>query len=98
MARLTCLDSVSQWEHEQVSKYPEIGIFIEKLKNIIKEKPENGLPAPILLANTGKILPCLKRSVSITLFSSRYAIGYSHITATYFYNENDIIIARLDYT
>jgi len=97
MARLTCLDSVSQWEHEQVSKYPEIGIFIEKLKNIIKEKPEGGLPDPILLAN-GKNLPCLKRSVSITLFSRRYAIGYSCLTATYFYNENDIIIARMDYS
>jgi hypothetical protein len=23
MARLTCLGSVSQWEHEQVSKYPD---------------------------------------------------------------------------
>jgi len=88
---------VSQWEHEQISKYPEIGIFIEKLKKIIKEKPENGLPDPILLESTGKILPCLKRSVSIALFSRRYAIGYSYITATYFYNENDIIIARMDY-
>jgi len=98
MARLTCLDSVSQWEHEQVSNYPEIGIFIEKLKNIIREKPESGLPDPILLANTAKNLPCLKRSVSITLFSRRYAIGYSYLTATYLYNENDIIIVRMDYT
>jgi len=44
MARLTCHDSVSQWEHEQVSK------------------------------------------------------GYSYITATYFYNENDIIIAHMVYS
>jgi len=98
MARLTCLDSVSQWEHEQVSKYPEIGIFIEKLKNLIMEKPENGLPDPILLESAGKILPCLKRSVSITLFSRRYALGYSYITATYFHNENDIIIAHMAYS
>ena len=98
MARLTCLNSVSQWEREQVLKYPEIGIFIEKLKNIIKDKPESGLPDPVLLGNTGKNLPCLKRSVNITLFPRRYAVGYSFLTATYFYNENDIIIVRLDYS
>ena len=96
MAKLTCLGSVSQWEREQVSKYPEIGIFIEKLKRLIKEKPEGGLPDPILLG--GKILPCLRRSVSITLFPSRYAIGYSYITATYFHNENDIIITHMVYS
>jgi len=60
MARLTCLNSVSQWEREQVSKYPEIGMFIKKLKNLIIEDPERGLPDPILLADTGKKLPCLK--------------------------------------
>jgi len=98
MAKLTCLNSVSQWEHEQISKYPEIGIFIRKLKNLIMENPERGLSDPILLPDTGKNLPCLKRSVSITLFSRRYAIGYSNITATYLYNENDIIIVRIDYS
>jgi hypothetical protein len=73
-------------------------VFIEKLKNLIKEKPEGGLPDPIFLPDIGKKLPCLKRSVSITLFPRRYALGYSYITATYFYNESDIIVAYMDYS
>jgi hypothetical protein len=85
---------VSQWEREQVAKYPEIGIFIEKLKNIIREKPEKGFPDPIL-SDTGKKLSCRKHSVNITLFSRRYAIGYSYIIASYLYNENNIIIAKM---
>ena len=97
MAKLICLNSVSQWEREQVSKYPEIGIFIEKLKNMIREKPEIGFPDPIL-SGSGKALPCRKRSVNITLFSRRYAIGYSYITASYLYNENDIVIAKMIYS
>ena len=97
MVRLICLNSVSQWEHEQISKYPEIKVFIEKLKEIIKKNPESGLPDPILLVDTGKILPCRKRSINITLFPYRYALGYSYITATYFYNKNDIIIAKMNY-
>jgi len=95
MARLTCLNSVSLWEREQISKYPEIGIFIEKLKNMIKDNPENGLPDPILMA--GKKLPCKKRSVNITLFSNRYAIGYGCLTATYLSNSNDVVIVRMEY-
>ena len=97
MVRLVCLNSVSQWEHEQVSKYPNIRIFIEKLKNIIREKPEMGLHDPILSLKTGKRLPCRKHSVNITLFPRQYAIGYSFIEATYLYNGNDIIIVRMDY-
>ena len=97
MANLVCLNSVSQWEREQVSKYPNVGIFIEKLKNIVREKPEKGLPDPILSLNTGKNLPCRKHSVNITLFSRHYAIGYSFIEATYLYNGNNIIIVRMDY-
>jgi hypothetical protein len=89
---------VSQWEHEQIFKYPEIEIFIEKLKKLIREKPESGLPDPILLADREKNLPCLKRSVNISLFPERYAIGYSHITATYLWNGNDIAIIRIDYS
>jgi hypothetical protein len=88
---------VSRWEHEQVSKYPEIGIFIEKLKNIIREKPEKGLVDPILSLDTGRNLPCRKHSVNITLFPRQYAIGYSFVKATYLYNGNEIIIVRMDY-
>ena len=94
MAKLKCLNSVSQWEHEQITKYPEIKVFIEKLKNIISEKPEKGLLDSII-SNTGKILPCRKHSVNITLFSRRYAIGYSYIVASYLFNENDIIIIKI---
>jgi len=97
MANLICLNSVSQWEREQVSKYPEISVFIKKLKNIIREKPEKGFLDPIL-SHTGKKLPCRKHSVNITLFSRRYAIGYSYLTASYLYNENDIIIAKMSYS
>ena len=96
MARLICLNSVSRWEHEQISKYPEVGMFIEKLKNIIMKKPEKGLLDPILL--NGEKLPCRKLSVNITLFSRRYAIGYSSLTASYLYNGNDVIIAKIIYS
>jgi len=28
----------------------------------------------------------------------RYAIGYSYLTASYLFNENDIIIAKMSYS
>ena len=97
MARLTCLNLVTQWEHNQASKYPEISLFIEKLKNDILKKPDSGLPAPTLSVK-GKILPCLKKSVNISMFSYQYALGYNFITATYVYNENDILIIKMYYS
>jgi|GEM_PF-2221962 len=97
MAKLTCLNSVSQWEREQISKYPEAGMFIKKLKNNIMEKPEKGLLDPIIF-DAGRNLPCRKQSVSISLFSNRYAIGYSYIVATYLYNEDNVVIVKLDYS
>ena len=98
MARLTCLNSVSQWEHEQISKYPEIELFIEKLKNNIREKPEKGLLDPIILFDTRENLPCRKQSVSISLFSRQYAVGYSFIVATYLQNNDDIFIVKMNYS
>ena len=55
MVKLTSLHSVSQWEREQISKYPEIGIFIEKLKEKVVDKPEKGIPNE-MLSETGKII------------------------------------------
>jgi hypothetical protein len=89
---------VSQWEREQVSKYPEIRVFIEKLKSLIKEKPESGLQDPIFLPEIKKALPCRKRSVSIALFPNRYVLGCNYITATYFSSGDDVVIARMDYS
>jgi hypothetical protein len=73
-------------------------MFIEKLKNLIREKPEGGLLDPILMAGTGKVLPCRKRSVSIALFPHRYVIGCNFITASYISNGDDILIARMGYS
>jgi len=70
-------------------------MFIEKLRNIIFEKPEKGLSDPILSLDTGKNLPCKKHSVSLALFPRQYAIGYGFITATYLYDGNNIIIVRI---
>ena len=94
MAKLTCLNSVSQWENEQILRYPDIKIFIEKLKKMIREKPQDGLDDP-LLSGTGKVIPCLKRSIAIDLFSYQYAIGYSYITANYVYNGTDVVILKM---
>ena len=97
MVKLTCLDSVSQWKHEQVSRYPEISLFIDKLKNMIREKPQHGLPDPFL-SETGKTIPCLKYSVYISLFSCRYALGYSFVTASYVYNNTDALIIKMTFS
>jgi hypothetical protein len=88
---------VSQWETEQVSKYPELNLFIEKLKNMICKKPESGLPDPCLSIK-GKTIPCRKQSVNITLFSFKYALGYNFITASYVYNENIIYIIKMAFS
>jgi hypothetical protein len=97
MVKLRCLNSVSQWEHEQVFNYPEIEIFVQKLKDIIKAKPGAGLNDP-LLSESGKIIPCRKQSVNIALFSNRYAIGYNYLTASYIYNDTDIVIVKMKFT
>jgi len=97
MAKLICLDSVSQWEHKQVTLYPEIKVFIEKLKRMIMEKPESGLYDPVLL-ETGVTVPCRKRSVSIALFSYSYAIGYGFLSAHYLYNTETVMIVKMTYS
>ena len=98
MVKLICLDSVSQWEHEQVSQYPVLRIFIDKLKNIIRNKPDKGLPDPILLPGMKKNLRSLKHSVNISIFSRQYAIGYDFITATYLYKDPVVIVIKMDFS
>jgi hypothetical protein len=97
MVRLTSLNSVDQWEAEQAAGYPEITIFIENLKNLIREKPELGQPGP-LLSIKGITLPCRKHSVKISLFSNRYAIGYDFLTAHYLSNETDAGIVKMNFS
>ena len=97
MAKSKCLDSVSQWEREQVSQYPELKVFIDKLIDIIEKKPGGGRPDP-LLSETGINLPCKKHSVNISLFSPQYAIGYKFITASYLYNGSDIVIVKMSFS
>ena len=97
MAKLICHSSVSQWEHEQVSKYPEIKFFIDKLKNNICKKPESGFPDPCL-SIAGKTIPYSKSSVNISLFPYKHAVGYNFITAYYIYNEDIIYIAKIAYS
>ena len=97
MVNLTCLNSVSQWKHEQITKYPEIIAFIEKLEKVIKEKPEKGLSDPMLSVN-GKEIPCYKQSINIALFSHRHAIGFGYITASYVYNNTDALIVKMKFS
>jgi hypothetical protein len=89
---------VSQWERDQVLQYPELQIFIDKLKDLIIKKPEKGLSDPLLLPGMKENLPCLKHSVNLSLFSSQYAIGYNFITASYLNGVNEIIIVRMDFS
>ena len=96
MVRLSRHNSVSQWKHEQVLRYPEIKLFIEKLETMVKDNPDKGLFDPIL-SETGEIWTCRKQSVNITLFSHWYAIGYSYIIAHYIYNETDVYIIRMSF-
>jgi hypothetical protein len=96
MVKLILLNSASQWETRQISDYPAIEEFINILKGLIRENPGAGLYDPIL-SETGKEIPCRKRSVNISLFSNRYAIGYNHITAHYLYNNNKALIIKMGY-
>jgi hypothetical protein len=64
---------------------------------MIKNKPDKGLPDPILIPGMKKNLPSLKHSVNISLFSCQYAIGYSFITATYLYKDPDAFIIKMNY-
>jgi len=97
MAKLIWRNSVSQWEHEQVSRYPEIIFFINKLKNMICKKPESGQPDP-RLSIRGKTIPYLKLSVNISLFPYKHAVGYNFLTASYVYNEKIIYIAKMAFS
>jgi len=94
MAKLICLSSASQWELEQVSKYPELKLFIDKLKGMIEKKPDKGLPASFVSIN-GKNVSCFKQSVNLSLFPQQYALGYNFITALYVYNNITIAVINL---
>ena len=93
--KLTCLDSASQWEFEQTSKYHEVKIFIDSLKRLIVENPEKGVLDPFIFL--GKTLPFRKRMINISIFPARYAIGYSYITAHYLLGSKEIVIVRFGY-
>ena len=97
MVRLTYLDSAYLWKHEQILQYPLIEEAIHKLEKMIMEKPEQGLPDPIL-SITGKSIQCFKHSVNIPLFSNRYAIGYNFITANYIFNKYVARIILMKFT
>jgi len=96
MVKLTCLDFASQWERNETSRYPELGIFIEKLKRTVRENPGKGRLDPILYK--GQELPCLKRSVKIEIIPRHNAIGYSFITAWYVHDDSNVIIVNMDYS
>jgi hypothetical protein len=85
---------VSQWEHEQISKYPEISFFTDKLKSLISANPGGGFYDP-LLSSDGKIIPCRKRSINVSLFSHQYSLGYEFITAYYIYNSKEAFIFKM---
>jgi hypothetical protein len=97
MGKLICLNSARQWELEQVSKYPEIKLFIDKLKNIIEKRPEKGLPDSFISVK-GKTVPCFKHSVNLSLFPHQYALGYNFITALYVCSKTDILIIDLHFS
>ncbi|WP_461245949.1 hypothetical protein [Treponema sp. R6D11] len=88
---------MSQWELEQVSKYPEMKLFIEKLKDMIEKHPEKGLPDSFLSVK-GKSVPFLKQSVNLSLFPHQYALGYNFITAFYVCNNTEILIIDLHFS
>jgi len=93
MAKLTCLNSASKWELEQVSKYPEMKLFVDKLKNIVEKHPEKGLSDSFLSVN-GKTVPCFKHTVNLLLFPHEYALGYDFISALYVFNNKEILIIK----
>jgi len=93
---LICRNLASPWEHEQVSLYPEMALFIDKLKSLIEKHPERGLPVSIFLSD-GRTLLCKKHSVRLTLFPPRYSIGYDFITAIYLIGNDGITIVEMEY-
>jgi len=97
MAKLICPNSVSRWELEQVSKYPELALFIDKLKDMIEKHPEKGL-SDSFLSVKGKTVPCFKQSVSLSLFPPQYSLGYNFITVLYVYNDINVLIIDLHYS
>jgi len=97
MAKSICLGSVSQWESDQVSNYPEIKLFIDKLKDMIEKHPEKGLPDSFISAK-GKTVHYLKQSVNLSIFPPQYALGYNFITAFYVCTNTDIIIIDLHFS
>ncbi|MDR1802676.1 MAG: hypothetical protein LBQ94_03635 [Treponema sp.] len=98
MVNLICLNSVSQWERDQVLQYPELQLFIDKLKDIIRKNPNNGFPDPLLLPGMRKNLPCFKHSVKISLFSNKNAMGYSFVTASYLPTDTEVIIMKMSFS
>ena len=96
MAKLTCHGSVSQWEHEQVSKNPGISFFIEKLKSNITKAPDRGRSTTISIS--GKIVPCYTQSVNIRFFPREFIAGSNFITASYVYNDDIIYILQMIFT
>ena len=98
MVNLSCLNIVSQWKRDQILQYPELRIFIDKLKDIIKKKPEKGFSDPLLFPGMKRNLRCLKHSVNISLFSHQYAIGYNFITASYLYTNTQAIIVKMNFS
>ena len=95
MAKSICRDFAFHWEREQISKYPEIEVFIEKLKIIIKENPDGGKPDPIVF--NGKKLLCKRHAVKIELFPRHNAMGYSFLVADYLCEGDDIYIIGMNY-
>jgi len=96
MVKLTCLNSVTEWKTRQISAYPEIAFFIERLEKKICEEPDAGMYEPIL-SKKDVLLPCRRKDINIRLFSNHYAIGYSYISANYLYNNESAIIVRMNY-
>jgi len=92
-----CYTGIRWWEQKQVSKYPEIKIFIDKLKSNICKKPESG-HLDSYLSITGKTIPYRKLSVYISLFSNEYALGYNFITASYVFNNDIIYIMKMTFS
>ena len=97
MLTVNCHSSVTEWEKEQISKYPEIEFYIDKLKRLITGNPEKGIPYHYL-SKSGKKVNYKKRHIPVDLFSSQYAVGYKYVSASYVYNSNYIYIFYISYS
>ena len=95
MAKSICLDTVSQWGRDQIFRYPEMGLYIDKLISLIETHPRRGVPDPFLW--NGRELPFRKHSVKLLLFPPQYAIGFNSITASYLFSGENILIVRMNY-